>query len=893
MKKRALTIVLAAAMAASALAGCSSSSSSAAPGSSGSSTAPNTSSTGSSSAEQTAGDNFNETGFPIVNEQITLKVMQGIRDVDSLIAPSEMPAIQRLEEQTGIKMEWDMIKGADWNTKLNLMFASGEYPDLIISPNTTVDQEEYGVTQKLLIPLNDDLTSKYMPNYTERRAAEDSDPCVSLVASDGNKYSVGYMVGQYINTEAHYFINQDWLTRLNLNMPTNKTELLETLRAFKTQDADGDGDPNNEVPLEMGLETGYYGVQYILPMFGIPTTQKRWLYIDDNKQVQFSPIQQGFRECMEWLHICYEEQLVDAEMISQDYNTIETKLKGGNAGFFAAWRLKAMGFDDGVTKTCTLYVPEAGTSFYRTIEMARNGAFITVANQYVPQTLRLLDAMLETETMYSLYYGEKDAKDKTGWEYNDEGKIRTLMMGDIEVKNFLDCNTLFFGPGKYIDSVFEWPEQRIEKTQYCQTYTEKGLMQKYSNDYLIMAPLRHYILKPCDEDKIVETMEKVKKDVDEKRRAARREEEFFSRIAPQAKKQLFRDLFLDREKGEDERLFRLLEEQAPERVRLLVFRSGKPFDGLEEFALGNMLGELLENQGQRAFVSAAIRNDTVVLISDIQPEKLAPIVSRIKGEFFKIKKEPFQAALSDSRPVYCLAEMYRQMEELFRFGDEAEGEPVFHSGMFDRKKQDINLLVDFDIVGKTQSYAELLQSLQLTFLRMQKRGYSLKEKTERMEWLLRWLYRENLEAGDKCLEDESGQSLMVCAARQIWNRSSGEGIFDKKENIRYWEALEGIYRRFQDQSLCLHDLAADTLYMNDDYFGRFFQKMSGKKFTKFLLEARMDAAAQLMRLEPDIMVYTVSGMTGYAADGQYFSKSFKKHTGMTPSEYRDKMQLGG
>lgn len=126
---------------------------------------------------------------------------------------------------------------------------------------------------------------------------------------------------------------------------------------------------------------------------------------------------------------------------------------------------------------------------YRSIEKASKGAYITTTNQYVPETLRLLDAMMETEMMYSLYYGEKDATDGTGWEYNEDGKVRTLMMGDIDIKNFLDCNALFFGPGKYIDSVFEWPEQRVEKTQYCQTYDSAGIMQKYSNDYLDMAPL--------------------------------------------------------------------------------------------------------------------------------------------------------------------------------------------------------------------------------------------------------------------------------------------------------------------------------------------------------------------------------------------------------------------
>ncbi len=491
MKKKVIAMMLTAMLAASSLAGCGSDPAPAgSPGGDGAAEGSSAQAEGSTGGEsQGDASNFNETGFPIVNEPITLKVMQGIRDSDSLTDPSEMPAIQRLEEQTGIHLEWEVIKGTDWSTKLNLMFASGEYPDLIITPNTAVDQEEYGVSQKLLIPLNDDLTSKYMPNYTERRAAEDTDPCEALTASDGNKYAIGYMVGQYINTPAHYFINQAWLDNLNLETPTNVEELTEVLRAFKEQDANGNGDATDEVPLQMTLDAGYYSVRYMLPMFGVPAGNK-WIYLDNDKKVQFTPTQDGFRKCMEWLHTCYEEGLTDPEMISQDGPTVETKFNEDKSGFFTAWRLKAMNFDDGVAATCTLYTPQdEGACMYRSVERASKGAFITATNQYVPQTLRLLDAMLETEMMYSLYYGEKDATDGTGWKYDEDGKVQTLMMGDIDVKNFLDCNTLFFGPGKYIDSVFQWPEQRIEKTGYCQTYDGAGLLQKYSNDYLEIAPL--------------------------------------------------------------------------------------------------------------------------------------------------------------------------------------------------------------------------------------------------------------------------------------------------------------------------------------------------------------------------------------------------------------------
>ena len=108
-----------------------------------------------------------------------------------------------------------------------------------------------------------------MPNFTSRRDAEDNDPTVSLVASDGKIYSVGYLVGQNINTNQHFFINQEWLDALNLETPKNVDELTEVFRAFKTGDPNGNGEAD-EIPLEMGLDTGFNGIRYMLPLFGLP-----------------------------------------------------------------------------------------------------------------------------------------------------------------------------------------------------------------------------------------------------------------------------------------------------------------------------------------------------------------------------------------------------------------------------------------------------------------------------------------------------------------------------------------------------------------------------------------------------------------------------------------------
>ena len=446
-------------------------------------------------AESETVDYSDQQTYPIVDEPITLKIMFGIRDVDSLANPSDMPVVKAFEEKTGLNLEWDVVKGSDWSTKLNLMFVSDEYPDIIIAPNCTVDDEEYGVTQGLLIPLEDKIAEN-MPNYTTRIVGEDADPTSGLVATDGHTYSIGYMVGQNINTNQHFFINQTWLDALGLETPTTLDELTEVLRAFKTQDPNGNGEAD-EVPLEMGLDTGFYGVRYILPMFGIPCDGEKWIYIDDDKNVQFTATQDGFRKCMEWLHQMYEEELVDAELISQDLNTIETKLKEGNVGFFMAWRLIAMGWDDGVANDAILWTPgeEMGAKLSKTIEMARGGAWLTITNEHVDESLKLLDAMMDTEMQADLYYGPQNPTEGTGWVYDEEnGKINTVTVSDVTVKNQIDCNTQFFAPGDYISENYNLSEQRLEKIDYCQMYDEAGVINTYSSQYFAMSGLTADVL---------------------------------------------------------------------------------------------------------------------------------------------------------------------------------------------------------------------------------------------------------------------------------------------------------------------------------------------------------------------------------------------------------------
>jgi two-component system response regulator YesN len=79
--------------------------------------------------------------------------------------------------------------------------------------------------------------------------------------------------------------------------------------------------------------------------------------------------------------------------------------------------------------------------------------------------------------------------------------------------------------------------------------------------------------------------------------------------------------------------------------------------------------------------------------------------------------------------------------------------------------------------------------------------------------------------------------------------------------------------------------------MNVDYLGRLFTREIGMKFSQYVLERRMAEAIRLIEEQEELKVYEISKRTGFREDTPYFSKVFKKHTGMTPTEYKKSLEV--
>jgi len=95
--------------------------------------------------------------------------------------------------------------------------------------------------------------------------------------------------------------------------------------------------------------------------------------------------------------------------------------------------------------------------------------------------------------------------------------------------------------------------------------------------------------------------------------------------------------------------------------------------------------------------------------------------------------------------------------------------------------------------------------------------------------------------------------------------------------------IDLIHRNY-DENLKLETLA-DIFNYNSAYLGKMFKSQTGEYFNTYLDKVRIEKAKQF--LEEGLKVYQVAERVGYT-NVDYFHSKFKKYTGVSPSAYRSK-----
>ena len=105
------------------------------------------------------------------------------------------------------------------------------------------------------------------------------------------------------------------------------------------------------------------------------------------------------------------------------------------------------------------------------------------------------------------------------------------------------------------------------------------------------------------------------------------------------------------------------------------------------------------------------------------------------------------------------------------------------------------------------------------------------------------------------------------------------------------DTINIIDENIENENLSLRWLAGTIVYTNVDYLGKLFKKETGKNFSHYVMEKRMEMAKDLIIEGKKDRIYEVAEKVGYGSNSQYFSQVFKKYTGVSPLEYREFARL--
>lgn len=231
----------------------------------------------------------------------------------------DMPIWKEAENKTGIRIKSTVSQlSTDENTAYTTMIAGDKLPDLIRTSSSNLRKlaRDGG-----LVPL-DELIDKHAPNI--KKFFEDCPEAKAAATVDNEIYFIpGSLSGieQGASPSAAFFIRQDWLNKLGLEEPKTIEDFYNVLKAFKTQDPNGNGQAD-EIPFFDRFNT----MGRLLPLF---CTAESWVRSEDGT-IEYGPSQENFKTAMKTLSQWYKEGLIDSEIYTR--TNAREQLLGSNVG---------------------------------------------------------------------------------------------------------------------------------------------------------------------------------------------------------------------------------------------------------------------------------------------------------------------------------------------------------------------------------------------------------------------------------------------------------------------------------------------------------------------------------------------------------------------------------
>ncbi len=359
-------------------------------------------------------------------QKITLKMLKGKAAHE--VPLDQMDVFKAYEEKTNIHVQWDSPPAENYLERYNLVMASGDLPDVIMDMprGDLIKYAQMGA----IIPLND-LIEKSSPNlksWMQKRPEIKKD----ITGKDGKIFYFPMFDELPLGNNA-LGLREDWLKKLNLQIPVTPDEWYTVLKAFKEKDPNGNGKAD-EIPFS---GNGINMARSLVSAWGVLDT----FYTEpkDGGKVHYGPIEGKYKEALAWIAKLYKEGLIDSEIATNDEKAFQGKMgqnvvgafRGAFGGHFSAFNStlpkQIPGFK--ITGTPPMKGPY-GDQVHANLDLSTRStiaAVITKSNKYQEATTKWID----------YFYGQEGA---LLMNFGIEGKHYTMQNGqpiytDLVLKN--------------------------------------------------------------------------------------------------------------------------------------------------------------------------------------------------------------------------------------------------------------------------------------------------------------------------------------------------------------------------------------------------------------------------------------------------------------------------
>ncbi|REE86472.1 putative aldouronate transport system substrate-binding protein [Paenibacillus taihuensis] len=337
-----------------------------------------------------------------------------------------------VEQKFNVKIKWDLAPTDALVDRRQLLLASGDYPEVFLEGKfTTSDLTTYG-KQGVLIPLND-LIDKYAPNI---KAMMDKKPYMkeAMTAPDGNIYGIPRLNECYHCTFSQkYWMNQAWLDKLGLKVPTTTDELYNVLKAFKTQDPNGNGKAD-EIPLTGAPNKSVWNGNidaFIMNSF-IYNDNDKYLTVTDGK-VDFAANKPQWKEGLAYMHKLYSEGLIDKAVFTQNDQAVGQlgqregdEIVGSITTALVSYLVKAFEDKDERQKHWVIVPPLKGPEGVQLAGMSQGISEFPMAITNKASEEQQIAAIKIADYAYSeegALFSEYGQKEGIGWKKADAGEL--------------------------------------------------------------------------------------------------------------------------------------------------------------------------------------------------------------------------------------------------------------------------------------------------------------------------------------------------------------------------------------------------------------------------------------------------------------------------------------